>query len=284
MALDYILISIALIWLIFASISDIKNREVPDWLNFSLIAIVLAIKIIQTILVKDIFILLYALIALGIFFLLANLMYYTKQWGGGDAKLIIGLGIIFTHYPTALLQYLSPKLTIPFSITFVVNIFLIGALYGIIYTIVLAIKNYRKIKFDKKIYRSPIAIIPLIILIFLIPLFFLKQTSSLSIAAGISLLILYFILIFTRTVEQSIMIKSISVSKLTEGDWLNKAVYYKNKLILSNKKPGITKKQISLLKRYKIKSVIIKEGIPFVPAFLISTIISLILGNFWLII
>ena len=35
--IEIFLIILALIWLIFAVISDLKTREVPNWLNFSLI-------------------------------------------------------------------------------------------------------------------------------------------------------------------------------------------------------------------------------------------------------
>jgi len=145
MIIDYIFVFTALIWLIFASISDIKTREVPDWLNFSLILIALALKSIQSIIAKDISIILYALAALAVFLLLANLMYFTKQWGGGDAKLVIGLGIIFTQYPSSLLQLFNPRLTIPFSVTFFLNLLLIGAVYGIIYSFILGVKNSDKI-------------------------------------------------------------------------------------------------------------------------------------------
>ena len=284
MLVDYILIPIALIWLTFASISDLKSKEIPDWLNFSLIIIALAIKSIQAILTRDVFILLYAIAALVIFFLLANLMYYTKQWGGGDAKLIIGLGIIFTQYPTEFLNYFNPKLTIPFAITFVVNILFIGAVYGIIWSAILAIKNYKKIKFNKNIFKRPMRIILPLVLLFFLSSFLLPQIKYLFGVATIFFLVVYLILIFTNAVEQSIMIKSMALSKLREGDWLYKPVYYKKRLILDNKKPSLTKKDISALKRFNIKSVIVKDGIPFVPAFLISVLVSLIFGNFWLII
>ena len=284
MLVDYILIPIALIWLTFASISDLKSKEIPDWLNFSLIIIALAIKSIEAILARNVFILLYAIAALVIFFLLANLMYYTKQWGGGDAKLIIGLGIIFTQYPTEFLNYFNPKLTIPFAITFVVNILFIGAVYGIIWSAILAIKNYKKIKFNKNIFKRPMRIILPLVLLFFLSSFLLPQIKYLFGVATIFFLVVYLILIFTNAVEQSIMIKPMALSKLREGDWLYKPVYYKKRLILDNKKPSLTKKDISALKRFNIKSVIVKDGIPFVPAFLISVLISLIFGNFWLII
>lgn len=72
------------------------------------------------------------------------------------------------------------------------------------------------------------------------------------------------------------MYRLIPVSKLTEGDWIAKNVYLNKKLITGPKDRGITKKQITLLKKSKVKQVLIREGIPFVPVFLISTLISLL--------
>ena len=79
------------------------------------------------------------------------------------------------------------------------------------------------------------------------------------------------------------MIKKIPVNKLTEGDWIIKNVYHKGKLIYNKNGPGISNPSISLLKKYKIKSVPVKEGLPFVPSFLLALIFSLIFGNLILI-
>jgi hypothetical protein len=79
------------------------------------------------------------------------------------------------------------------------------------------------------------------------------------------------------------MIKKISVNKLTEGDWIIENVYYKNRLLYNKNNPGITNSEIKLLKKFNIKYVLIKEGLPFVPSFLLALIISLIFGNILLI-
>ncbi|MBU0999709.1 hypothetical protein KKG24_05445, partial [Patescibacteria group bacterium] len=62
-------------------------------------------------------------------------------------------------------------------------------------------------------------------------------------------------------------------------DQIQQNLFYKGKKIYSKKSLGVTKKQIALIKKAKIKSVIIKEGIPFVPSFLIGVLISLIFGS-----
>ena len=104
MIIDYILIIVAFIWMIFATISDIKTKEVPNWLNFSLIIIAFSLRAFQSLIFKNLFYFLFGVIGFIVFFIIANLMYYTKQWGGGDAKLLMGLGIIFATYPESLLN------------------------------------------------------------------------------------------------------------------------------------------------------------------------------------
>ncbi len=81
------------------------------------------------------------------------------------------------------------------------------------------------------------------------------------------------------------MVKTIPISQLTEGDWIYKDIFIgsgkKKKYITGPKDLGISKEQISLLKKYssqgKIKNIIIKEGIPFVPAFLFAYIATIII-------
>ena len=88
-----ILIVIATLYLSVASYTDLKKREVPDWLNFSLIFSALGLRSIfsfeygWSLLLDGI---LGLLVCLGI----AYLFYYTNQWGGGDSKLLIGMGAI----------------------------------------------------------------------------------------------------------------------------------------------------------------------------------------------
>jgi hypothetical protein len=77
------------------------------------------------------------------------------------------------------------------------------------------------------------------------------------------------------------MIKDLPVKKLTEGDWIHKEVYIGKKLITGPKDLGISREQIEELKKYsakgKIKTVAVKEGIPFIPVFLLAYIATIIL-------
>jgi hypothetical protein len=78
------------------------------------------------------------------------------------------------------------------------------------------------------------------------------------------------------------MIKEVAINRLTEGDWIYKDVYIGKKLITGPKDLGISREQIAQLKKYssqgKIKAVIIKEGIPFIPAFLLAFVATVIIN------
>ena len=52
--IEVFLAIIAIIWLIFASISDIKTHEVPNWLTYSLIIIGFSSALLKSILFKNV--------------------------------------------------------------------------------------------------------------------------------------------------------------------------------------------------------------------------------------
>src|SRR3989338_3720716 len=84
---------LAVVWLVFASVHDLMKRVVFNWLSFSLIIFALGFRFFYSLFSEQDFGFFYqGLIGLGIFFVLGNLFYYGKFFGGGDAKLIIALG------------------------------------------------------------------------------------------------------------------------------------------------------------------------------------------------
>jgi len=284
MIVDLLFLIILIIYLIIASITDIKTREVPDWLSYSLIITAFAIKGIHSILSKDPSYFLYGLLGFGIFFLIGNLMYYTKQWGGGDAKLLMGMGIILITYPETLIKYFNPSLKVPFLLSLIINIFIVGALYSIILSIIFAIKNKKefkekfKITFNLPKIKLMRIVVPLTSLILIILTLIIVKDNIIKLTLMslfvFAVLILY-LLIFIKAVEKTCMFKKIKVKNLREGDWITKEI----KNIYSPKSLGVTNKQIELIQKTNIKEVIVKDGLPFVPPILIGTIISLIFGN-----
>ncbi|MCX8193916.1 MAG: prepilin peptidase [Candidatus Pacearchaeota archaeon] len=283
---DIFLLTITLIALIFASITDIKKREVPNWLSFSLMVIALAIRAFAALTTSQHHYFYYALIALVLFFLLSSILYYTKFFAGGDAKLLIALAIIFATTPSYLPETeLTKTIDIfskPFLLSFLINVFAIGSIYSFIFIIFFAIKNKKKFskEFEKVFNRTKtlrisflaLAFISLMVSFFFNIFFFIFALT----------LIFPYIYIITKATENISMIKKVSAYELTEGDWLVEKIKLKNKII----KPsvhGLSLEEIKLLKKSN-KKVLIKYGIPFVPVFLISLICTILLGDLFILV
>jgi len=273
---DYIIITIALIWLIVAAVSDIKKREVPNWLSFSLIAIILGIRVLASILSWQFSYLLYGLAGLILVYAISNVFYYTRMFGGGDAKLLIGLGAAFGTNPTFMPLGI---VELPFIINFLLNTLLVGAFYGVIYSIALALKNRKAFTIEFRNIAKGTERIRVIFLVFIgIFLLIITKAQLYSLLPLIFILIIFpYLYIFIKSVEDACMLKLLPSSKLTEGDWIAEEIKIGNRVIKMTAE-GLTPKDILLIKKAK-KKILIKQGIPFVPVFLIAALISVFAGN-----
>jgi len=265
----YFLFFAALLWIIFATIQDLRTREVSNWLNFSLVAIALAYRGFYSVFVGDYSFLLFGLLGFGLFFVLGNVFYYTKVFAGGDAKLLMGIG--------AVLPFESYSDLAVVSLSFIFILFLIGAAYSVIYTVFLVYRNTGKFKkeFNKYLFSCK----NLFVLSFLfsgILLIFLQ--SGLWIFIAVFLFLVPLLYIYLLALEKSCMIKLVDANKLTEGDWLENDIKVGGHIIRKSVH-GLSLREIEKLRKTG-KKVLIKEGIPFVPAFLAS---FLIMGFFFLI-
>lgn len=260
---EVFLISLTLIWIIFAVIQDIKKREIADWLNFSLLIFALGFRFFYSLFEADFNFLYQGLIGFGIFFVIGNMFYYMKIFAGGDAKLLISLGAILP------LNY-SFTQNIDGMLLFLFLFLIAGAIYGIFSSIYLAIKNSKAFKkeFKKQFKKHKnLAIATLFIAIF----FVILGLNQIYLAYfAILIFILPYLYVFAKSVDEACMIKKISPKKLTPGDWLYKNVKVKNKTIKATW-DGLTKDEIKLLQKQN-KKVSIRQGIPFSPAFIISFI------------
>jgi len=238
-----LLLTITLVVILIASYTDIKTREVPDWLNYSLIASALGIRGVISLVYLDYHPITYGLIGLAAMFLLALLLFQTGQWGGGDAKLLMGvgaaMGIEFSWPPTILI--------------FLILLVILGAIYGFIWSLSLAIIKWDTFKktfldlMSKKSY-SIARKINLLLAILLVATVFLfsDPVIKLMILSGVALLFFgFYVWVGAKAVELSCMQKLVSPEKLTEGDWIVKDIKINGKYICGPKDLGIEQKQIT---------------------------------------
>ncbi len=274
---EILVVTVVLLALIIGSISDLKHHEVPDWLSFGLIFTGIGLRLIASANNQDWLILAYGFLGLAACFIISLAMFYTGQWGGGDSKLLIGIGAMigldFKGFPTLAL--------------FLINTLILGGFYGIGFSIYLGIRHKREFRKEiKQVYSNKImrlfSILSFLSLILSLALIFILKdvpTKLLFLSLSTIFVIAIHTWIFMKAVEKVSMFKERPVEDLAEGDWIAKTIFAKGKKLVGPKDLGINKKQIELLKRYRIKKVLIKEGIPFVPSFFLGYLATLLVGN-----
>lgn len=261
---------LALIWIIFATIQDLKTREIANWLNFSLIIFVLGFRFFYSLFVSDGFVFFYqGLIGLGVFFIIGNMLYYGRMFAGGDAKLMIALGVVL---PFSGNFFDNLKIFASFLLIFL----FVAAFYSLIFSLVLALKNFKSFRkeFNRLINKYKKIVYSVMLLGLVLMAFGLFEIIFFSL--GILVFILPYFYIYAKAVDETSMIKKISTRKLVEGDWLYKDLRMGNKMI-NAKWEGLKKEEIARIKK-KYKTILVRQGIPFAPVFLIS---FLMLIYFW---
>ena len=164
MAFALTLSILTLIVLFIASYTDIKTREVPDWISYSfmfaagLIRVLFSLELGWQIIVSG-------LVGFGITFLFALLFYVTGQWGGADSKLLMAMGIVLG----ADFIFIQDGWALPL---YFITLLFVGAIFGLIWSTILAIihhaRFYVKLKERLHEYKKEHIVIALISLIFVI--------------------------------------------------------------------------------------------------------------------
>jgi Flp pilus assembly protein protease CpaA len=273
--LELALFSVALVILLIATYTDIKTREVPDWLNFAGIAAGIGIRLLWSLETGEWAVLGLGVLGFALLFVLGCIMYYAGQWGGGDSKLLMALGAIVGlefSFTGALLSFILWSL-------------LAGAAYGLCWSVALAAKNRnqfaRKYRALSQAYKWAHA--PAWLALVLGFAFAIASNDELfrilMLVVGLSVPVLFYLALLVKAVEHCCMYREYPVGRLTEGDWIAKPVSVKGKYICGPKDLGVSAKHIAELKKLRVKSVLVKEGIPFVPSFLLGFLLTLLLGS-----
>ncbi len=237
---------IGLGFLLVAAITDIKSREVPDWLSFGFLFTALFANLAYSVFTSNFSFIIDSITGLALAFLLGLLLYYTGQWGGGDSKILMALfaliGISASNIYNLILgnisviQYILDAKWILFIISFTI----IGGLYGILYSLYLMIsqpKNFKKSlkklinhEQTRKI-RIFITLLTIFLVLFALTILVLLKSNDVMILIFIALLplIIFYTWIFAKSIDLGCMNKKISAKKITIGDWVVEDVFVKRK-------------------------------------------------------
>jgi len=265
--IDIIVFSIFFIILLVTSIIDIKTREVPDSLSFGLLFFALAYRIFQSFFIPNILL----LIALNFlfFFIISCIFYYGRMFGGGDFKLLSGLAFALAYPPL-----FNIKEFFPFKFLFYCLI--VAGIYGVVWAIYILLKNKKKFDIKKRIKdRGFILVFCLsLFLVLLSFLFFIFRQNFFFLFSSLLFLIFPFLYLIIHFADEMLIVEK-TPNRLVEGDLLFKDVKVGRKIIKARWE-GLSKEEIEILRKAR-KKVKIKEGIPFVPVFLISFILVVFL-------
>jgi len=276
--LGIFLFSIALIGSALASYFDLKTTEIPDEIPYAMMAVGVIAHLIQAFLTADPWPFISSLIV-GLGFLgFGFLMYYAGQWGGGDAKILSGIGFLLPTLPNEF----KVKLFFPFPIVYFFNLFLVGAVYMIFYAFVVSFIEKKVWKYflrDLKANAKFMSLFLIAFLGFLIPLsilmaqnfvfFSTKDFVYIAILTSFVCFGLFLLWRFVKTVENVAFKKRIPISKLKVGDVpINYRIW-----------EGITEEELKKIRKSGKKYIWIKEGVRFAPSFTIALLFTLFFGD-----
>lgn len=277
---EVISLIILLFGLALAAAFDVKitPTEIPDDLSHALIILGIFFSFLEAQIQFNFQILMNSLIY-GISFLAFGfLLYKLGQWGGGDAKVLASVGF----FSPLLSTFLNQPLT-SFAFGYLMNVFVIGAVYMIFYSIVLAFMN-RKImsnflqnaKSSSKVIVISFCFLFLIVALLNLHLFkifgiYVELNSILlnSFLICFSATCLFLLWIFVKSVENVAFKKRIPTSRLKVGDVLLESKVWE----------GLTEEEVKRIKKSGKKFVWIKEGVRFAPTFPLALIFTLFYGN-----
>ena len=276
-----LIIGVALLFLMLGSYFDLRTAEIPDVITVGLTFIILIISLIYSAIVWN-FSFFISSASIGIlYFILGYILFYLGEWGGGDVKLISGVGCSIGFLGA--INYLKESI-LPYYIDYLINMAIVSAPYLIIYALILGLMKPSVFNRFYKTMRN-------IVSIFIIIISFIPSISALLLnlksIALIYLLIpaLVILSIYLKAVEKEALQKRINVSELQVGDVLAEDLIVNGEKIFSSRNiSGLERKDIerikTLSKEGKIPTEItIKWGVKFSPIFLFAFLLSISVGN-----
>ncbi|MDZ4227690.1 MAG: hypothetical protein U1E54_00430, partial [Candidatus Levybacteria bacterium] len=181
-------------------------------------------------------------------------------------KLLYGIGGIFPY--TNLGDYIK------FGLGFIFVLFFVGMIYTLIYTIFLVLKRKKEFgrEFSKMFSENKNWFYLVFFIFLIIEIILLSKGFGFSSLSFFVLILIPFLYIYVKSVEKACMVNFVKPENLIEGDWLEREVKVNGKVIKKSVH-GLSIEEIKILRKAG-KKVLIKQGVPFTPAFLIAIILA----------
>ncbi len=276
-----LIISITSLFLSLGSYLDLKSGEIPDRISIGLVIILLFFSGLYSLIELNINPFASSLILGALYFLIGYALFYLGQWGGGDVKLLTGIGCSLGFLGNF---YLFPNTRLPVFISYFINMGFIALPYTILYSLILSIRNPRVFREFRNYIMERNSL--LLFSISIIP-FITAQILGLKFLSILYLLfpLLVLISVYLKAVEDVALKRKISVERLQEGDVLAMDLVVDGRKIAKKSNiSGLEQAQIQKIRELsehgKIPSELwIRYGIRFAPILFLAFLITVFYGS-----
>jgi len=273
----------SLIFLSAASIVDLRTGEIPEKISLGYGAAILALAAVAAVSNREPAYFLEPLVLGFIYFCVGYLIYRLGQWGGGDVKVLGGVGLALGLLNRIGFSWENTSF-LPYTVTYFVDIAFVSMPYVLVYSFYLTAKKPAVAPRFLKSLSNPLIVVAL--LLSFLPSIVLSQ-AGLDETALVFVFVPAFFLVslYLKAVEYVALKKTINVSELRLWDVLAEDLTVDGKRIVGRGNiNGIDEKQLEEIRRLAREGEIgdkigIRWGIRFAPILLFSFILSLRYGN-----
>ncbi len=283
--LDWIALGAGLLFTGLAAWSDLRTTEVSDAYPLALGLTGVALAAARSMLSSSLQPLAESIASGMIMLLVGYLLFYTRQWGEGDALVLGGLGFLYPRAP----YMFKTSMEFPFfPFVLLMIIFLVGGLYALGYCILVWQRDERIRKKVSRHMRKKTREMAGVFLAYELVLGVLAVSRTLWIslwdfvllslvALGLIILV-YYTLGIARIVERHHFTRRVPKEKIREGDVLAKSVKIGDRVIGSGRIVGLTREEALLIQKKGPKTLEVREGLRFVPSFFAGILVAWLVG------
>jgi hypothetical protein len=276
-------IATATIFLLLDSIIDLKTGEIPEKLTLGLAGITILVSAGHSILTLNPSIIATTAGIGALYYITGYILFKLGQWGGGDVKMLTGIGCVLGYLNTLNYSWINSTLT-PYYINYFIDMAILATPYAFTYTLILGLlkptvfrKYWRELKTMK---------VTLLLIISIIP-------SGIALHFNLKFLgIVYTLLpaftlaaVYMKVVEKELLCKKIDVRELRVGDIIDKDIYDEGEKIASKKNiEGVDEEQLKKINELAAdgripEEITIKWGVKFAPILFLSFPATVWMGN-----